>query len=67
MGNKTVSCVCGKTAIIRHLPVHGVFMIKCSCGRSTGADTELGAICYWNEMKVATGSNDNEEERTHNG
>lgn len=50
MRNKTLSCVCGKMAKIRRLPVHGVFIIKCSCGRSTGADTELGALCYWKEL-----------------
>ena len=54
MGKKTVSCVCGKTAEIRRLPVHGVFMIKCACGRRTGADTENGAIHFWDELMKST-------------
>lgn len=52
MGKTTVPCVCGKSAVISRLPVHGVFIIKCTCGKRTGADTELGALCYWNELMM---------------
>lgn len=54
MEMKTVPCVCGKSAEIRLLPVLGVFMIKCKCGRRTGADTEKGAIRFWNELMKST-------------
>lgn len=54
MKKKTVPCVCGCNAEIRRLPVHGVFMIKCGCGRRTGADTENGAIRFWDELMKST-------------
>lgn len=38
---------------MRKFPIHGVFMIKCECGRRTGADTETAATRFWNELKRA--------------
>lgn len=54
MANKSIPCACGKNAEIVRLPVHGVFIIKCSCGRRTGADTENGAVRLWNELMKST-------------
>ncbi|MCX4355907.1 MAG: hypothetical protein OSJ43_06735 [Oscillospiraceae bacterium] len=53
MGIRTTPCICGKNAEICMLPLHGVFIIKCSCGRRVGADTELGALFYWNELMMS--------------
>lgn len=54
MENKTVQCVCGKSAEIKRLPVFGLFMIKCECGRRTGADTENGAVRFWSDLMKST-------------
>ncbi len=56
MEKKTVPCICGKNAEIRRLPIYGVFVVKCECGRRTGADTELGALYYWNELMLVSES-----------
>lgn len=50
MEKKTIPCVCGKSAKIRLLPVHGVYLIKCECGRRTGADTKASAMMYWDKL-----------------
>lgn len=54
MEKELVPCVCGYMAEIRRLPVHGVFLIKCECGRRTGADTEIEARRLWNELMKAS-------------
>ena len=50
MQKKTIPCICGKNAEIRRLPVFGVFMIKCECGKRTGADTEASARRFWDKL-----------------
>lgn len=59
MKKKTISCVCGKNAELRRLSAFKVYLIKCECGRRTGADTEAGAISFWNKLI----EKDNREER----
>lgn len=54
MEKEVVPCVCGNMAELRRLPVHGVFLIKCACGKSTGADTELETRRLWNELMEAS-------------
>lgn len=56
MEKKTVPCICGRSAEIHRLPTYGVFLVKCECGRRTGADTELGALYYWNELMLVSES-----------
>lgn len=54
MKKEVVPCVCGEMAEITRLPILKVFMIKCKCGRRTGADTKGGAIHFWNKLMTAT-------------
>lgn len=58
MEEKTFPCECGRNAKMFQLPVHGVFMIKCECGKRTAADTEESAVRFWKKWS--------EEERKDN-
>lgn len=58
MERKTIPCRCGKNAEICHLSVFDIFLIKCECGRRTGADTEDRAIHFWNQSIEEDGDTD---------
>lgn len=50
MEERTFSCECGRNAEMFRLPVHGIFMIKCECGKRAAADTEESTVRFWNKL-----------------